>query len=243
MHMIGMPRFFRLQRFLGALYRDRSGLALTEFALATPIVIAIGGYGIELSHLALTNLKVNQIALNLADNASRVGLTSTLTTTQLRETDVNDVLIGARLQGAGINLTTNGRVTISSLENVQQSYDTAAVQRIHWQRCIGKMSTTGYTSSYGTTTVTAGQTATLANAGTAAPTGMGDTGSLVSAPVGSGVMFIEINYKYQGLFGSLFIGNRIIHYTASFIVRDNRDYAQIYPSSTVTGSTCDLFQA
>jgi hypothetical protein len=55
------------------------------------------------------------------------------------------------------------------------------VQRIHWQRCLGKRSGTGYDSSYGTTTTTAGTTATLANAGTVSA-GMGDAGLMVSAP-------------------------------------------------------------
>ncbi len=34
-------------------------------------------------------------------------------------------------------LNPGGRIIVSSLENVQQSYDTQPVQRIHWQRCIG----------------------------------------------------------------------------------------------------------
>ena len=231
----------RLARIARALRRDERGVAFMEFALATPIVLAIGCYGIEISHLALTHLRVSQIALNLADNASRVGVSSNLTTTQLREVDVNDVLQGARLKGASMSLTTFGRVTLSSLENVQQSYDTAAVQRIHWQRCIGTMSGTGYDSTYGTTTTTAGTDATSNNKGTTAASGMGDAGSQVSAPAGSGLMFVEVNYNYQPLFGSLFVPSRIIHYTASFIVRDKRDFSQIFnPSPAATRSTCDL---
>ncbi|MFT3967028.1 MAG: hypothetical protein QM690_14205 [Sphingobium sp.] len=234
-------RFSALRRFARALRHDVRGLAMTELALAAPLVLTIGGFGIEISNLALANMKVNQVALNLADNASRVGLTSTLAETRLRESDINDILIGARLQGASIGLTTNGRIVLSSLENVQQSYDTASVQRIHWQRCIGAI--TGYNSSYGTTTTTAGSTATLANAGTTV-TGMGETGSQVTAPQGYGVMFVEVNYRYQGLFGSLFIAPRMIRYTASFVVRDKRDYSQIYnPSPAATASTCDLYTA
>ncbi|NWO96523.1 hypothetical protein, partial [Escherichia coli] len=82
----------------------------------------------------------------LADNASRVGLFSGQTTIQLREADINDVLQQTRLHGSAIDLTTKGRVTLSSLENVKQSYDTAATQRIHWQRCIGTLSGTSYDS-------------------------------------------------------------------------------------------------
>jgi len=220
----------------------RGGTATIEFALVSPLVLYLGGAGIEYANYGLAQLRVSQIAMALADNASRVGLASTLTSVQLRETDVNDILTGARMQGAGIRLTTNGRIIISSLENVQQSYDAAPVQRIHWQRCLGLKSGAGFDSSYGTTTTTAGTDATLANAGALAPNGIGDTGYLVNAPSGYGVMFVEVNYTYQSLFGTLYAPAMNIHYTASYVVRDRRDFSQIYnPAPTVTRSTCNLY--
>lgn len=244
MHLIPRMEPARLAKIVRSLRGDAAGLALIEFALVLPVVLALGGYGVELSNLALTHLRISQIALNLADHASRVGLSSTLTTTELREADVNDVLQAARLEGASIGLTTYGRVTLSSLENVQQSYDSDYVQRIHWQRCIGLKSGSGFDSTYGTTSSTAGIYATSAYAGTTVADGMGDTGYKVVAPEGSGVMFVEINYRYQGLFGSLFVGATTIHYVASFNVRDKRDYSMIYnPSPTASRATCDLYAA
>jgi hypothetical protein len=161
---------------------------------------------------------------------------------QLREGDVNDVFQGTRLQSASLKLTTYGRVTLSSLENIQQSYDAASVQRIHWQRCIGLKSGTGYDSSYGTTSSTAGTDATVNNAGTAAPNGMGDAGAQVNAPPNSGVMFVEINYDYQPFFGTLFVKPTKLHYIASFVVRDKRDFSQIFnPSPAATRSTCNTY--
>lgn len=236
------PRLLTVAR---RLRRDQSGLALLEFAFTMPLVLAIGGWGVELSNVALSNLRVSQYTLNLADNVSRVGQDAG-SVSNLREADVNDVLQGAKLEGAAINLTTRGRITISSLENVQQSYDTTRVQRIHWQRCLGAMSGTNYDSSYGTVSVSAGSDNTQANAGVAVPAGMGDAGAQVSAPNDSGVMFVEVNYLYKPLFGSLYLGSapRIIHYTASFIVRDNRSFAQIYnPSPTSTPSTCNKYNS
>jgi hypothetical protein len=225
------------------LLRDRSGNSLLEFALGLPLVLLAGLWGIELTHFAITNQRVSQLALELADNASRVGLFSGQTTIQLREADINDVLQQTRLHGDRIDLTTNGRIILSSLENVKQSYDTAATQRIHWQRCIGAKTGADYGSSYGTTTTTAGTTNTQANAGTAASTGMGDAGAKVMAPSGSGVMFVEINYLYKPLIGKgWFTNDQRLHYIASFIVRDNRDFAQIYnPSPAATKATCDLY--
>lgn len=242
MHLTA-PSLRRRRVPLRRLARDTSGLALLEFALSLPVLLGTGMYAIEATNLALTHLKVNQIALNLADNASRVGATNNLSIQQVREWDMNDIIQAARLQGAGIKLTTNGRIIISSLENVQQSYDTTPTQRIHWQRCVGLKTGAGYDSSYGTTSTTAGTDATSGNKGTNAYTGMGDPTARVSAPAGSGVMFVELNYRYQPLVSHYFVGNPRLHYVASFAVRsDKRDYTQIYnPTPTATRSTCDKY--
>lgn len=227
---------YKANGVLGALMRDHGGLALMEFALALPLVLSLGVYGIETANLALTNLRVSQIALNLADNASRVGIASTLSTVQLRDVDMNDVLQAARLQGAKINLSKYGRVIVSSLENA------SGTQRIHWQRCFGLMKGTGYDSSYGTTKITDGTDGTTANQGTQVDTGMGDAGAQVIAPINSGVMFVEVNYQYQPIAPNWLMGPKRIHYIASFIVRDARDFTQLYnPSPTATRSTCDKY--
>ncbi|MFA5968944.1 MAG: hypothetical protein WC816_06860 [Sphingomonas sp.] len=234
------PTLRALRRLALQLRHDRSGLALLEFAYAMPVVLVAGLYGVETANLALTNTRLSQIALNLADNASRVGATNTLAIQQLREVDVNDILTAVRLQGASIGLTDNGRITLSSLENVQQSYDAAPVQRIHWQRCLGVMSGSGYDSTYGATTTNAGTDATQNNAGLTQASGIGDAGSLVSAPSGAGLMFVEINYLYHPITSSWLMPASRIHYIASFIVRDPRDFSQIFnPTPSAARATCD----
>lgn len=226
------------------LLADRSGVAMLEFALSLPIVLALGLYGIETANLALINLKVSQITLALADNASRVGITNSLSQQQLREVDINDALQAARLQGAGINLTTNGRIILSSLENVKQSYDSAPVQRVHWQRCLGQKNGTGYDSSYGTTSTSAGSDGTQANKGTDTSSGMGDPGAQVSAPANSAVMFVEINYQYKPVVSYGIFGPARVHYIASFIVRDRRVFTQVYnPDPAATPATCNRYTA
>lgn len=222
---------------------DRRGLALLEFALSFPLVMIIGGFGIELSNVALTNMRVSQYALNLADAASRVGVDAGGGVTQLREADINDVLQGARIQGLPVALGTKGRVVLSSLENTKQSYDTVYKQRIHWQRCFGMQSGSDYNSHYGTTPVTAGSTPDASNAGSDATTGMGEAANKVNAPKDNGVMFVEINYLYSPVFGSLFINPRIIRYSASMLVRDNRDYTQIQnPNPASSLSLCNKYE-
>ena len=165
-----------LTRPFRSLAGDTHGLALMEFALSLPIVLGVGLYGVETANLALMNLRISQVATNLSDNASRCGLNNNLSNQQLREVDINDVLIAARLQGATWDLTTRGRITVTSLEA-----DGAGNQKIHWQRCLGTRSGADYASHYGTTSTTAGTDANSANACTAAPVVTEPTVAKVSA--------------------------------------------------------------
>lgn len=229
-----------IRRLRHRLRRDESGVALLEFAFALPLVLAVGLYGIETANLALANLRVSQIALNLADNASRVGSMQSNNTSQLREIDMNDVLTAARLQGEAWDLTTRGRIIVSSLE------EKSGKQVIHWQRCIGTQNGTDYVSHYGTTSTTAGTDTTSANAGTIVTGGMGPTAGMVTAPPNSGVMFVEINYLYKPVVSSAWLpgGTARIHYIASFVVRDKRVFDQIYnPSPAATRYTCNRYTA
>jgi Flp pilus assembly protein TadG len=213
------------------LRREESGLALTEFAIGFPIILMLGLYAIDMANLALTHMRVSQIALNLADNASRVGSSSSLSTQQLREIDIEDVFQAAKTHGSGIKLETKGRVILSSLEK-----DNSGNQRIHWQRCFGRKTGDAFESHYGKAANTAGNAP--ANLGTTATAGMGPTGAKVHAPANnSGVMFVEVNYERTPMFPFL-VSPSTIGYVASFIVRDPRDFSQIYISEGVTASTC-----
>jgi len=244
MHLISLERASTV-REAARFGRDRRANALVEFAFAAPIVLSLGLYGIELGNQSLVNMRISQIALNLADNASRSGQILSTNVEQLREGDVNDVLQAARLQGASFNLTSGGRITISSLENVKQSYDTAPVQRIHWQRCIGLRQEAAYQTTYAASPpqYNAGITKKKLDAGWTLPGGMGDHVK-VNAPVRGEVMFVEINYEYQPLFGNIFVGKKKLHYTASAIVRDSRDFSWIdNPAPAVNRMTCDKYTA
>lgn len=235
MYLSGRLTKATLRDLVGRLRRDRSAIALTEFAMGFPVLLTLGCYGLDVANLAITNLKLSQITLNLADSASRVGVNSSLSTQQMREVDVNDIFQGLKYQGQSIGLTSVGRVILSSLEN------SGGTQKIHWQRCIGLKSGVGYDSSYGTTTTTAGTDATAGNSGTTVTGGMGPTGAKVTAPTGSGVMFVEVNFLYTPLFSWLSSPARI-SYTGSFIVRDPRDFSQIYnPSPAAARATCNLY--
>ena len=77
--MIRMPTLLRRLR------RDASAIALTEFALASPIFLILGIMGVESSNYALVSMKVSQIAANLADTASRIGQDNPLSLKQIRD--------------------------------------------------------------------------------------------------------------------------------------------------------------
>ena len=63
---------------LRRLARNRSGVAMTEFALGAPFLLMAGLWGTEMANYALVNMKIGQLAVHIADNASRIGDTSML---------------------------------------------------------------------------------------------------------------------------------------------------------------------
>jgi hypothetical protein len=211
------------------LLRDRNAVAMTEFAFALPIVLPAGLFGVEMSNYGITQMRLNQAGIALADNAARVGIDTTLATQQIREVDVNDVLLGLRMQTGDMKVTQFGRVTVSSLE-----VNADGGQWIHWQRCAGLRSGQGWDAA---DKEGAGKT------GKSFP-GMGNGGGrFVTAPPGSAVMYVEINYEYQPLIPGFFVGERKLRTTSSFIVRDNRDLPSgvSNPAPSAKPSTCDLY--
>lgn len=208
-----------LRRTLAALRSATSGVAMTEFALAAPLLMVAGLYGAETTWLTITHMRVNQIALKVADDASRIGDTSTLEDRKVYESDVNDLLFGSHLESGTLGMMANGRVIISSLEVVPGS--NPEQQYIHWQRCKGRLN---WQSSYG-------------NEGDGllggSFNGMGPASNKITAIPGDAVMFVEVAYNYQPLFGSVFVTNRLIQGYAAFNVRDDRDLSQLYQRSAL----------
>lgn len=198
-------------RFLRRLVRSRSGVAMTEFALGAPFLLVTGLWGTEVANYALVNMKIGQLAVHIADNASRIGDTSTLQNRKIYESDINDVIVGAQIQAGGLDLYDNGRVIISSLEVNEEGE-----QYIHWQRCRGAK-TVG--SSYG-------------DEGDVVDDGMGPDGEEVLAQEGEAVIFVELQYTYQPMIWGKVFTNREIRSIASFTVRDNRDLSEIHQRST-----------
>jgi len=222
--------YSRLRGYFRRLRDDASAVAFVEFAYATPVVLVLGAYGIELANFAVTNMRVSQAALALADNASRAGVGNPLSLIQVQEREINEVLLAAGTQTSELNLLTNGRVVLSSLQVNDSDGDGDADandtnQIIKWQRCKGLKN---YNSTYGVQ----GDIVTA----------MGPPGQQISSPPGTAVMFVEVTYDYQPVIGAAYIGSRQIHYTAAFTVRDQRDLTGLYNSApAAVASTCDRY--
>lgn len=190
---------------------DTSGVAFVEFAFTAPIVLAMGLLGTETASFVITHMQISQVAMQVADNASRVGEQDVLTARKVYESDINESLVGAEKLGETFGIFQRGRVIISSL---QRNADGG--QWIAWQRCRGAKV---FDSSYGHE----GDGAT----GTGFQ-GMGEPGNLITASNGTAVMFVEIAYDYDSLTPFDIYEGRTIRYTAAFNVRDSRDLTKLY---------------
>lgn len=205
--MIATQRFVRSRILLRRLRRDARGLALLEFAFILPIFLMMALTGAELTNFVIAKMRISQLALQVADNAARIGTGSQLQAKTISESDINDLLIGAGLQAGGLQLFTNGRVIITSLEPATSPNTTPAQYKMGWRRCKGaKAYTSPYTSGTGNF-----------------PGGLGPAGRKVTAPDNGATMFVEIAYTYQPLLKTNLFGDNEIREVASMMVRDRRD--------------------
>ena len=225
--MKSAPRL--IARVIRHLRRHSGGAAMVEFALTAPFFLGASLWGLEVGNYALANMKVNQLAAHIADNASRVGDTSTLQNRKIFEEDINDLFIGANIQGgSSLDFLAHGNAIISSLEvwdstihkgNAHNDGD----QFISWQRCKGSLAAP---SHYGVQN-------------DAKPLGIGPVGEEVTAIPGSAAIFVELQYDYQPLFSNRFISTTRINSTAAFVVRDLRDQTGIRKrKGTTNASLC-----
>jgi hypothetical protein len=174
---------------------------MIEFCLVLPLLLTITLTGIETANLAVTVLRVNQLAMLASDNAGRVR-------GSIDEQDVNEVMAGLKFAGSEIGFGANGRVIISSLESNGQT-GTQAGYWVRWQRCFGAKNVT---SSYGL------EDAGAYDASLAA--GMGPAGQKIKPVTNSALIFAEIRYTYHPLVVSAFMADKELSAIQAFTVRD-----------------------
>ncbi|WP_380783566.1 TadE/TadG family type IV pilus assembly protein [Sphingomonas sp. R86520] len=194
-----------------------------EFALALPIVLLLGLTGIEYANWTVTRMQVSQLALQLADNASRMG-TAASGGKVVYEANISETFAGTQLQSGALDLNTKGRAFLSSLEPTDVTATAPTAYTIRWQRCYGSL--TAQASRYGLQ-------------GNSKPSGMGATGQLVKPLPQGATMFAEVYYPYTPLFSSVIVPSTYFDETASMVVRDQRIIGKA-PTATsgMAAATC-----
>lgn len=191
----------RAGRFIRRLARDNSGLAFLEFALAAPILLLLILGGLELANYSLAHMRVNQIAMTVADNAGRVD-------TGIDEANIYEVFAGADVIGSPMDFKANGRVILSSLQdNGNKGVDKG--QMINWQRCWGDLA---IGSDYAAQDDGRNDSSLK--------DGIGRSGNKIYSLEDTAVMFVEVVYDYTPLIDtSYMIVNPRIRHESAFNVR------------------------
>lgn len=203
---------------LRRLARSQRGVALTEFAFALPIFVTLLFGGLEIINLVMTHMRINQIAITVADNAGRVRQ-------GIDEADIYEVFAGADLVG-GSDFAQNGRVILSSLEPNKETGSKAG-QMINWQRCHGSLSTT---PRYGTQGKGRNDSSLSG--------GLGPTGGKIKAADGTAVMFVEVSYRYTPKILPSMVANAMdLRYESAFNVRE-RTNQDISNAQNLTVQSC-----
>ncbi|MXO85623.1 pilus assembly protein [Altererythrobacter aurantiacus] len=201
------------------LQRDERGVAITEFSLALPALLILILGGLEVSNLALTHLRVSQIAMTVADNAGRVRST-------IDEADVYEVFAGADLMGRKLDFAERGRVVLSSVEDNGRSGANRG-QYIRWQRCFGAKEVD---PAYGVEG-DGRDDASLAD-------GLGRPEKRIAASRDTAVMFVEASYTYEPLLIPDGFGSSTVRYETAFNVRERDNFA-ITNTQALTENACD----
>ena len=190
------------RRFLRRLRLSESGLALTEFAFSLPIFITLLFGGLEIINLVMAHMRINQIAITVADNAGRAR-------SGIDEADIYEVFAGATQAGTGLDFARNGRVVLSSLQPNGKTGGNAG-QMINWQRCFGSLAVA---PRYG-----------LQNKGrydSSLAAGMGPATTRIRAAQGTAVMFAEVSYHYTPkILPSIVSSGLDLRYESAFNVRE-----------------------
>lgn len=234
-----------LARVAGRLRGCTSGLALTEFAFALPILLTLSLFGIETANFAMAHLRVSNIAVMTADNIARVR-------DSIDESDVVEVFTGAKMAGSGINFAQNGRIILS---DVEMSPINSARQWIRWQRCDGALNVA---PAYGRpitavgTAITDGTEVYQSDRQTPSLTpsswllsslvNIGSSTSPITAQSGTAVMLVEVVYNYQPIIPNSFLSGRQIRYESAFNVRQRTDQT-LRNLGRITPRRCNTFSA
>jgi len=205
-------------RSLRRLARERSGVAMLEFALAMPIFVGLTMVGMETVNLAYASQKIGDIATLTTDQIARIRI-------GISEADITESLDGIKSIGATLNFPANGRIIVSSIQPVVNASGAVTDQKIRWQRCSGALNVA---SSYGVAGASLGAA------------GIGPTGRKIAAGPNDELIFVEVVYTYQPLISNSFLGARTLRSVTGMTVRER---AVNDVQTTGTAAACNVFSA
>jgi hypothetical protein len=238
----------KMLKFLNTLRKDNSGLALVEFSVSLPFFMGLSVAGFETAYFSYVQMRLNQITINTADAAARMGTGEVLANKTIDEQQINDVFAGTIREGESIllggehqyvdpssgevSLRGNALIILSSVEQKPGFNPSNPKYRIRWQRCVGQANF--FSPQYGKINNSQNVEA------------IGPAGRQVTPPDGGAIMFVETQYYFKPLIlnGFTKLGEASITKTAAMVVRDIRDYVGgnegVYPRAGVTASECDF---
>jgi len=219
----------RTRALLGRLRRSTHGLAVVEFALITPVFLIMVTFGIESANIVITQVRFQTLMAGAADNAARVR-------ESIDETDISELLQGAKKVGENIDFANRGRLIVSSIE--RNAADNGLWLR--WQRCDGLKN---FTSAVGAQDK--GRTDTSFQS-------VSNGTNTIAPKTGTVVIVVETAYDYKPLFfgdsllKKMFNDNSAGPLTfkayRAYVVRQ-RSVNFPTNSSGIVAKTCNLFSA
>lgn len=207
---------FRLTK---AIARAREGVAMVEFAFIAPLLLLLIFGGLEVANLALANMRLNQMAITIADNAGRVR-------TSVDEADIYEVFAAAELLGEDLDFEENGRLVLSALQDNDEKGSKAG-QVIAWQRCWGDLDVD---PAYGVEGDGADDDSL--------EDGLGPEGREIRSMRDATLMFVEVTYNYQPLVGPNWVDIGPMRAEAAFNVRSLRS-EDISNTTELAVNACD----
>ncbi len=90
---------------------DTSGVAMLEMALSLPLLMLMSLGGLEMANFMATRMRVDAVAVQLADNMARLGEGEANTVRTVEESAVDDAFEGAQLQANSLDMGNSGSFT------------------------------------------------------------------------------------------------------------------------------------
>ncbi len=231
---VGFFKRMRTRR-LSAFRSDQKGLALVEFAYVAPILLVLGMGGAELTNYALTQMRISQLAISLADNASRarqfvsgaaLDFANTMFARFFKGLNCNPVASTSRPMDASCCRA------LSEISPAASGFtgNAALERRPHYEPQYGRQGTGAVGNTY---------------------PGMGPSSNRVTAEQNFAVMYVEVAYEYEPLVFTTIVPSQTIRKNAAMFVRDDRDltgdllrdprYGNVFnPSPAVPDADIDL---